>query len=185
VHPASLIADFSRAHPGVAVTVRAGVAFPLLGQLREGGLDLVLALVDPDPLDGLEGVRLFDEELVVIAPLDHPLARAKRVRPGRLATEPLVTYAPGSALRDALLALAPGGRVVAEANELETVGELTARGLGVSLVPRSVVASHSDRLAIRPLSPRHTLPLSLVWRARERPTPAARAFREHVLSAVG
>jgi DNA-binding transcriptional LysR family regulator len=184
VHPAALIADFSRAHPGVSVTVRAGVASPLLGQLREGGLDLVLALVDPDTLDGLEGVRLFEEELVVIAPLDHQLARAKRVRVERLAGERLVTYAPGSALRDALLALVPDGRVVAEANELESVRELTARGLGVSLTPRSVVASHGDRLAIRPLSPGRALPVSLVWRAGERPTPAAQAFREHVLSSV-
>jgi DNA-binding transcriptional LysR family regulator len=182
VHPAALIADFRRVHPGVAVTVRAGVAFPLLGQLRDGGLDLVLALVDPDALDRLEGVRLFEEELVVIAPLDHPLARAKRVRIERLGREALVTYAPGSALREALLALLPDGHVVAEANDLESVRELTARGLGVSLMPRSVVASHGDRLAIRPLSPRRTLPLSLVWRAGERPTPAARAFREHVLS---
>lgn len=184
VHPAALIADFSRAHPGVAVTVRAGVAFPLLAQLREGGLDLVLALVDPDALDGLEGVRLFEEELVVIAPLDHPFARAKRVRTERLGSERLVTYAPGSALREALLALAPDGHVVAEANDLETVRELTARGLGVSLVQQSVVASHRDRLTIRPLSPPHALPLSLLWRAGERPTPAAQAFREHLLSSM-
>jgi LysR family transcriptional regulator, transcription activator of glutamate synthase operon len=184
VHPAALIADFSRIHPGIAVTVRAGVASPLLGELRDGGLDLVLALVDPDAFDGLDGVRLFEEELVVIAPLDHPIARAKRVRVERLAGEPLVTYASGSALRDALLALVPGGRVVAEANDLETVRELTARGLGVSLMPQSVVASHGDRLAIRPLSPRQALPASLVWRAGERPTPAAQAFREHVLSSM-
>jgi LysR family transcriptional regulator, transcription activator of glutamate synthase operon len=184
VHPAALIADFSRVHPGIAVTVRAGVASPLLGELRDGDLDVVLALVDPDALDGLDGVRLFEEELVVIAPLDHPIARAKRVRVERLAGEPLVTYASGSALRDALLALVPGGRVVAEANDLETVRELTARGLGVSLMPQSVVASHGDRLAIRPLSPRQALPVSLVWRAGERPTPAAQAFREHVLSSM-
>jgi DNA-binding transcriptional LysR family regulator len=184
VHPAALIADFTRAHPGIAVTVRAGVALPLLGELRDGGLDLVLALVDPDALDGLDGVRLFEEELVVIAPLDHPIARAKRVRVERLGGEPLVTYAKGSALRDALLALVRGGRIVAEANELETVRELTAHGLGVSLVPRSVVAAHGDRLAIRSLSPRQALPLSLVWRAGERPTPAAQAFRDHVLSSM-
>jgi len=102
----------------------------------------------------------------------------------RLAGEALVAYGAGSALRDALVALVPGGRVVAEANELETVRELTARGLGVTLMPRSVVASHADRLAIRPLSPPQALPVSLVWRAGERPTPAALAFREHVLSAM-
>jgi LysR family transcriptional regulator, transcription activator of glutamate synthase operon len=184
VHPAALIADFSRAHPGVAITVREDVAFTLLGALRDGDLDLVLALVDVEALDGLDGARLRDEELVLIAPLDHPLARAKRVRVENLAGEALVAYGAGSALRDALAALVPDGRVVAEANELETVRELTARGLGVTLMPRAVVASHADRLAIRRLSPPHFLPVSLVWRAGERPTPAAQAFREHVLSAM-
>jgi LysR family transcriptional regulator, transcription activator of glutamate synthase operon len=184
VHPVALIADFARAHPGLAVSVRDDVASTLLGQLRAGDLDLVMALVEPDDLDGLEGVRLLEDELVVIAPLDHPFARAKRVRVERLAAEALVTYGAGSALSDALLALVPGGRVVAEANDLETVRELTARGLGVTLMPRSVVASHTDRLAIRPLSPRRRLPVTLVWRAGERPTPAAQAFREHVLTAM-
>lgn len=184
IHPASLIADFTRAHPGVVVTVRDDVAFALLDQLRDGSLDLVLALVDPDPFDGLDGVRLRDEELVLIAPLDHPLARAERVRIERLAGEPLVTSGTGSALRDVLLALVPGGHVVAEANELEAVRELTARGLGVTLMPRSGIASHDEQLAIRPLSPPQTLPVSLIWRAREPLTPAAQAFRDHVLSAT-
>src|ERR687896_565288 len=125
VHPAALIADFSRAHPAVAITVREDVAFKLLGELRDGSL-------------------------VLVPPPDHALARARHVSVERLADEPLVAYGAGSALRDALLALVPGGRVVAEANELETVRELTARGLGVTLMPRSVVASHTDRLAIRP-----------------------------------
>ena len=97
VHPAGLIADFSRAHPGVAIAVREDVAFALLGQLRDGELDLVMALVDPDALEGLEGVHLLDEELVFIAPLDHPLARVKRVPVERLAGEALVSYGAGSA----------------------------------------------------------------------------------------
>jgi DNA-binding transcriptional LysR family regulator len=184
VHPVALIADFARAHPGIAISVRDDVASTLLGELRAGDLDLAIALVDPDALDGLEGVRLLDDELVLIAPLNHPLARTKRVRVERLAAEALVTYGAGSALSDALLALVPGGRVVAEANDLETVRELTARGLGVTLMPRSVAASHGDRLAIRPLSPPHTLPFSLLWRAGERPTPAAQAFRQYVLSTM-
>lgn len=96
----------------------------------------------------------------------------------------LVAYGAESSLRSTMLALVPDGRVVAEANELETVRELTARGLGVTLMPRTVAVSHGDRLAIRPLRPRHALPVSLIWRAGERPTPAAQAFREHVLSTM-
>jgi DNA-binding transcriptional LysR family regulator len=184
VHPAALIADFTRVHPGVTATVHEDVAFRLLDQLRDGDLDLVMALVDAHDHERLDGVRLLEEELVVIAHLDHPLARTKRVRVERLAGEALVTHGAGSALRDALLSLVPRGRIVAEVNELETVREFTARGLGLTLMPRSLVAGHADRLAIRPLSPRRTLPFSLIWRAGERPTPAARAFRDHVLRTV-
>jgi DNA-binding transcriptional LysR family regulator len=183
-HPAALIAEFTRDYPGVAVTVHEDVAYTLLDELRDGGLDLVIALVDPDPLDGLDGVRLHDEELVLITAHDHVLARAHRVRVERLARERLVAYGAGSALRSTLLALVPEARIVAEANDQTTVRELTARGLGVALMPHSVVAQHTDRLEIRPLSPRQTLPVSMVWRAGERPTPAAQAFREHVLSTV-
>jgi DNA-binding transcriptional LysR family regulator len=185
LHAVALLAEFTRAHPGVAITVRDDVASTLLDQLRRGELDLVMALADPDTLAGIEGVRLVDEELVLIAALGHPLARAKRVRVERLGGEALVTYGAGSALNDALLTLVPGGRIVAEANDLETVRELAGQGLGVTLMPRSVVAAHADHLAIRPLSPRQTLPVSLVWRAGERPTAAALAFRDHVLSTVG
>jgi DNA-binding transcriptional LysR family regulator len=184
VHPVSLIADFTRAHPGVAVTVREDVADTLLRVLRGGELDLVMALVDPDALDGLEGARLLDEELVVVAPLDHPVARRQRIPLELLADEALVTYAEGSVLRETLHALVPHGRVVAEGNELETVRELVACGLGVTLMPRSIVAPHSHRVAIRPLRSPHTLPFSLIWRAGERPTPAAQAFREHVLATM-
>jgi DNA-binding transcriptional LysR family regulator len=152
--------------------------------LRDGDLDLVMALVDPDSLDEFDGVRLHDEELVVIAALNHPLARAKQVRVHHLARHPLVTSGEGSALRDTLLTLVPDGRVVAEANDLETVCELAALGLGVTLMPRAAVSSHGDRLAIRPLKPRRVLPFGLVWRMGEHPTPAAHAFREHVLSTM-
>ena len=183
-HPAALIAEFTRAHPGVAVTVHEGVAFGLLDQLRAGSLDLVIALVEPASLDELDGERLLDEELVLITALDDPLARARRIRVDDLACQPLVAYGAGSALRDALDTLVPDGRIIAEANDQVTVRELVARGLGVSLMPRSVVAEHADSLAIRPLNPRHKLPVSLIWRAHERPTPAAQAFREHVLATV-
>ena len=184
VHPAAMIADFSRAYPGVAITVRDESAFKLLAQLRDRVLDMMIALLDPDDFDDIEGVRLLDTELVVIAALDHPLARVKHVRAERLAGEPLITPGPGSVLRDTLLALVPGGRVVADAYDPETLRDLTARGLGVALVPRPIAAEHGDRLTIRPLSPPRALPVSLLWRAGERPTPAALAFREHVLSAV-
>lgn len=186
LHPAALIAEFGRAHPGVEITIREDVAALLLEELVAGRLDLVLALVAPaDASPALTGVRLLDEELAVVAAPGHPLAARKRVPHAALAGEPLVAYGHGSALRHELDRLFPDGRVVAEANELATLRELVALGLGVTLMPTAVVADATDEtLVVRPLHPRVRVPVSLLWRASEQPTPAARAFREHVLAAV-
>jgi DNA-binding transcriptional LysR family regulator len=184
IHPAGVVAEFARAHPAVAITVRVGLARSVLRMLRAGELDIVMAYVDPDSLDDLDGVRVRDEELVLVMPFGHPLARTKRVRVEHLTGVALVASGEGSALRETILRLAPGGRIVAEANDLETMRELAARGLGVAVMPRASVASHTDSLVIRPLTPRHVMPMGLIWRAGERPTPASQAFREHVLSTM-
>jgi DNA-binding transcriptional LysR family regulator len=52
-------------------------------------------------------------------------------------------------------------------------------------MPAAVVANApASRYAVRPLHPRVRVPVSMLWRAHEQPTPAARAFRDHVLDAV-
>jgi DNA-binding transcriptional LysR family regulator len=185
LHPAALIADFGRRHSGIDITIREEVAAELIDELQAGVLDLVLALVDPaDAPPGITGQRLVYEELVVIAANDHPFAKRKRVPHALLEGEPLVAYGPGSALRTTLERVVAQPRFTAQANELDTVRELVALGLGVTLMPKAVVGTYRDRLAIRPLSPRLQLPVSMLWRAHEAPTPAARAFREHVIRAI-
>ena len=101
MYPAALIGDFTRPHPGVAITAFEKIAFMLLGQFRDGDVDLVMAPVDPDVLDGVEGVRLLEEELGVIAPVDDHArlttsarfarssgpARVDESNPGALASE--------------------------------------------------------------------------------------------------
>jgi DNA-binding transcriptional LysR family regulator len=186
LHPAQVIAEFGRAHPGIDITIREEVATTLIAELARGDLDVVLALVDVAGVPpGLTGRRLLEEELVLITAPGHPLAARKRVPHAALAGEPLVAYGTGSALRVELERLVPAPRVIAEANELSTLRELVALGFGVTLMPAAVVAGIPPAtLAVRPLSPRVRVPVSMLWRANEAPTPAARAFREHLLAAV-
>jgi DNA-binding transcriptional LysR family regulator len=186
LHPARLIAEFGHANPGIDITIREEVAATLIAELARGDLDLVLALVDvADVPPGLTGRRLLDEEIVLITAPDHPLAAKRRVPHAALAAEPLVAYGTGSALRNELERLVPEPRVIAEANELATLRELVALGLGVTLMPAAVVADvPSTTIAVRPLYPRVKVPVSMLWRAHEQPTPAAQAFRDHVLDAV-
>ena len=157
-----------------------------LAMLRRGELDLSFAFLSPEAAGAeLAGVLLLEEELVVAVARDHRLAKRRRLQPAALGDETLVAFKSGSALRaagDAALAadgVAP--RIAFESNELLTVRAIAALGLAVAILPRGYVdVPHADVVGI-PLGSRPVRqPVSLLWRAGERLSPAATAFRDFV-----
>lgn len=176
-----LLARFHAAHPGITVRVREGSAQEILAAVRRDELDVAFTGVEPEALDeALAGERMLAEELLLITPPDHrPLGLAD------LDGIPFVGYRRGSALRDtidgALRAAATEPQIVFESDELVSVRELVARGLGVSIVPRSTVDGEGPRVAANAIALER--PLTLVWRERRQP-PAAGAFLSFVRGAL-
>jgi DNA-binding transcriptional LysR family regulator len=184
-----LVARFHRRHPGVDVELNEDTAARLLALLRAGELDLTFAFLEARGAgDDLDGERLLEEELVVAVARDHPRARRRRVRLAELGEHTLVTFQSGSALRAATdAALGEAGvapRVGFESNELLTVRAIAARGLAVAIIPRAYARGPGARVVGIPVGPRPLRqPLSLLWRASERLSPAAAAFRDYVRAA--
>lgn len=176
-----LLARFHAAHPGITVRVREGSAQEILAAVRRDELDVAFTGVEPEALDeALAGERMLAEELLLITPPDRrPLGLAD------LDGIPFVGYRRGSALRDtidgALRAAATRPQIVFESDELVSVRELVARGLGVSIVPRSTVDGEGPRVAANAIALER--PLTLVWRERRQP-PAAGAFLSFVRGAL-
>ncbi len=176
-----LLASFHAEHPGVTVRVREGSAPEILAGLRRDELDVAFTGVEPEALeDGLEGERLLGEELLLITPPGRPALALEE-----LTDVPFVGYRRGSALRDAIdsairAALATP-EIVFETDELVSVRELVARGLGVSIVPRSTV--DGDGPPVQAISIGLERPLTVVWRRRRQP-PAAAAFLSFVRGAL-
>lgn len=176
-----LLARFHAAHPGITVRVREGSAQEILAAVRRDELDVAFTGVEPEALDdALAGERMLAEELLLITPPDHrPLGLAD------LDGIPFIGYRRGSALRDtidgALRAAATEPQIVFESDELVSVRELVARGLGVSIVPRSTVDGEGPRVAANAIALER--PLTLVWRERRQP-PAAGAFLSFVRGAL-
>jgi DNA-binding transcriptional LysR family regulator len=170
-----LLASFHAEHPGVTVRVREGSAPDVLAALRRDELDVAFTGVEPEALeDGLEGERMLGEELLLISPPGRPPLALDE-----LAGVPFVGYRRGSALRDAIdraVRDAPP-EIVFETDELVSVRELVARGLGVSIVPRSTV--DGDGPPVDAISIGLERPLTVVWRRRRQP-PAAAAFLSFV-----
>jgi LysR family transcriptional activator of glutamate synthase operon len=176
-----LLASFHTAHPGITVRVREGSAPEILAALRRDELDVAFTGVEPEALgDGLAGERMLGEELLLITPPGHdPLSLEQ------LGGVAFIGYRRGSALRDtidgALRAAAAEPQVVFESDELVSVRELVARGLGVSIVPRSTVDGEGP--PVQAVAIGLERPLTLVWRERRQP-PAAAAFLSFVRGAL-
>ena len=173
-----LLASFHDAHPGVTVRVLEGSAPDILAGVRRDELDVAFTGIEAEALDeGLEGERMLGEELLLITPPGRePLSLAE------LGGVPFVGYRRGSALRETIDGALPATPdIVFETDELVSVRELVARGLGVSIVPRSTVDGDGPPVQAIPIGIER--PLTMVWRRRRQP-PAAAAFLSFVRGAL-
>ena len=177
------------AWPRLKFYVREGTAPDLMARLRDGALD---ALFFPVPLDapGLHVAPLFHEPLLVVMPAGHPLAASRVVDRAALRGETVMTLEAGHRLHDTVAALCEetGARLSLdyEGTSLDTLRQMVATGLGLSILPALYVRSEVAREALvtaRPLSdPAPGRDIAMIWRRTAAQGDAygalARAIRE-------
>ncbi|WP_078603108.1 MULTISPECIES: LysR substrate-binding domain-containing protein [unclassified Streptomyces] len=125
----------------------------LLDGLTSGRLDLLLLAV-PLGVPGVAELPLFDEDFVLVTPLDHELGGREGIPREALRELNLLLLDEGHCLRDQALDICrEAGRddvpVTTTAAGLSTLVQLVAGGLGVTLLPRTalkVEISRSDQL---------------------------------------
>ncbi|SDZ01142.1 transcriptional regulator, LysR family [Jannaschia faecimaris] len=159
------------AYPRLKFYVREGVAQDLLTRLRDGALDL---LFFPTPLDdpNLAVAPLFHEPLLVVLPSDHPLTASTVVDRAALRGETVMTLEAGHRLHETVAALcAETGAHLSldyEGTSLDTLRQMVATGLGLSVLPALYVRSEvarEDLVTARALSsPAPGRDIGMVWR---------------------
>ncbi|WP_374546895.1 LysR family transcriptional regulator [Rhodoblastus sp.] len=141
-----LIQRYRELHPGVAITLAVDNTDGVARRIHDGAADigLVEGAVD-DPF--LTSRPFAEDELVLVAPPDHPWAREPGRQPDDPRRGPWVLREPGSGTRaifEAALAglgIAPGALDIAlELPSNEAVCSAVAAGAGVTVVSRLVVA---------------------------------------------
>lgn len=144
----------------------------VLRQLRTGELDAgVLALPIDDPQ--LHAEPLFEEDFVLAVPADHPLARHQgRASSSVLAGESVLLLDEGHCLRDQALSVCSMAgareRTGFRATSLETLRQMVASGVGITLLPRLAVSAPvpaSDDVVLRAFEPPvPTRRIAMFWR---------------------
>ncbi|GAB2984333.1 LysR family transcriptional regulator [Saccharothrix stipae] len=179
---ADVIKRYHDAYPGIQVSVTEGGSRDLVRALEAGELDLALVIVSPADADrALTVVPVLREELVVAsaAPLGVP-----RMTWTELREHPLVMFRPGYDLRETTLAACRQAgfepRFAVEGGEMDAVLRFVEVGLGVAIVPSTVLAARS--LHGTPLAPTTTRTVALAHRTDVAPTSAGRAFQSVLLA---
>ena len=143
----------------------------LLHMLRDGKLDAaVLAL--PLHEDWAESEFLFEEPFLLAVPDGHPLAGRRNLRLGELGDQHLLLLEEGHCLRDQALevcSLAGAGEKEGfRATSLETLRQMVAAGVGVTLLPvlavKPPVPPQGNIRLLHFRDPPPTRRLALVWR---------------------
>lgn len=166
-----VLGPIRKAFPNLKLLLREGLTDQLIGLLRAGELDAVLASPTFDS-SGLNESRLFFETFQVALPAGHSLAEKEEIQSRDLNPGEMVLLEEGHCLKDQTLDLCPANRRGSvrqtHATSLETLRQLVATGMGYTLLPSlSIPKSGGMRglLEYRPLaSPRMGRQISLYTR---------------------
>lgn len=175
-------------HPRIEVVVVDATTTSLVPQVLSESLDLAIINL-PLSSGELTTEALFDEDRIVLAPLDHPLARHERIELAELAGYELLLEPQGTAFRDELddeaarkgLAMRPQ----AEIDGIRLLTSLAFDGFGAAVVPATAARRRFDstcrRVNVDGIAPRS---VGLVVPRRGRLSAPARAVRGAVRDVV-
>ncbi|MEE8387318.1 MAG: LysR substrate-binding domain-containing protein [Acidiferrobacterales bacterium] len=182
-----LLAGFSKLHTGVTVVLDVTNRAGLLTQLANNETDLVIMGQPPQELD-LVTTAFMENPLVVIAPLNHPLATENQIPFVRLQDETFVVREPGSGTRIAMERYFSerGARLTTgmEMTSNEAIKQAVEAGLGLGIVSIHTLELELETGRLTVLDAR-AFPILRHWyivhRQGKRLSPIAQAFKIFVL----
>ena len=185
-----LLEGFRAAHPSIEISFVDGPMSALLPRLLAGELDAAITYRINLP-DSVEQRVLYDTEVHVLLPADHPLAEHATVALEDLEGEDLILLdipPSGDHTIDMLTRAGVSTKVAHRTPNYELVRSLVARGFGYSLLiqkPRIDVSYEGRSVVAKRISPQLSAESAvIVWPRSMRLTDRARALIEFAAETV-
>lgn len=142
-----LVIEYQKLHPELIFSMAYATKDEMLEALRTGEADF-LVCSPPIPTDKTKGILtdvVFQEHACALLPPGHPMLSRSRISFEDMADTPLITTAPGSALRSNLdpylEALGIHPEIVCETNDYNLIKNYVMSGMGYAIIPRSLFFS--------------------------------------------
>lgn len=174
-----VLGDFAASYADIAVHLTEASSKSLEQLLLADKLDLAVLIRPPDSA-ALSFIGLPPQEIVLVCGRRHRLRRSNSVALSGLTDEKLLIF-PSATYREILVeafAKADGlPQIKLESGHVQTLKSMAAAGLGITLLPESLVEGE-DSLALVPLSPPLYLSPVLAYKESRPLSHAAAAFLE-------
>jgi DNA-binding transcriptional LysR family regulator len=185
-----MIGGFCRQHPALDVSLEILNRDGVVQRLRERRDDLYIMSMPPADMD-LHDEVLMPNPMVVITSVTDPLAKSQHIALKTLQHARFILREPGSGTRMAVdryfaqKKFKPDIRLELGSNE--AIKESVAGGLGIGVVSRHVLHGLDKQNGVRVLDV-EGFPLASSWHmvhhAQQKLSPAAQAFKQHLLGEV-
>lgn len=177
-----LLNRLREAHPAFRLYIREDLSENLAEALSRGELD-VLLLALPFPIQSVDAFPLFEDEFLLACPKDHALSSNHRLTTADLKGADLLLLEEGHCLREHALEACKlrdsDVSVPYQATSLNTIVQMVANGIGVTLLPRMALDANvlvgTDVQALPFAEKGVTRTVGLMWR---RNTPRQSEFRQ-------
>lgn len=155
--------------PDMPLEVEENLTANLETQLRNGVIDVAIVAL-PFDVPGLQYKALYDEEFDVVVPIHHHWATRKHINPEELSDEKVLLLNSGHCFSNQVTQACPElsrkGEVL-QGNSLETIRNMVASNLGITVLPCSATAQRYNNPLIKVIpfaSPAPTRRIAIAWR---------------------
>ncbi|MBV6624477.1 MAG: LysR family transcriptional regulator [Rivularia sp. (in: Bacteria)] len=146
-----LLGSFCQLYPGIEISLQVTNHEGILERMTSNQDDLYIMSQIPEHLD-IHCEAFLENPLIVLAPINHPLAGEKNIPISKLANEPFIMREPGSGTRRAVQKLFDENdvevKVKLELGSNEAIKQAIAGGLGISVLSRHTLMPHAEDLTV-------------------------------------
>jgi len=190
-----LVRQLQKRAPQMQLLLSENFTVRLIEQVRSGEIDVAIMAL-PLPPCGLSVQVVYDEPFVVAVPRRHAWVRRKTIASADLAGETMLLLGSGHCFRDQVLDVCPerprdseagdGMRRTFEGSSLETIRQMVATGMGITVMPRTSMPARVSRQSLVSYLPfKNPVPrrrVVLAWRRSYTRTEAVETLRQAILA---